>query len=345
MQVDSRRDHSFRIPRPDLSVRLGTPNACATCHAERGPRWAAERVAEWRHDTSAIGFQRFASAFAAVEAGRPEARKELNEVAGDSSQPAIARATALAEIAAQDDRTTLDVLSRGLNDRSPLVRLGAVEGATRLSPGRRAAFVAPLLGDSMMVVRIEALPFGSGAGVQSSAQQAAFERVASEYIASQQFNADRADARTNLGTFYAQLGDLSRAETELRKAIRLDPFFLPAYVNLADVFRASTARDPEAEEVLRAGLALAPSDARLRHALGLALIRLHRLEEARAELQRAAALEPRNVRFGYVYAVALHSTGRNKESIAELRRVLAIDPEDRDALVALSVYQGPSGVR
>ena len=197
----------------------------------------------------------------------------------------------------------------------------------------------------MMAVRLEALPFGSGGAFQSSAQRAAFERVTSEYIASQQFNADRADARTSLGTFYAQLGDLSRAESELRTAIRLDPFFPPAYVNLADVFRASSTRDPEAEEVLRAGLARAPSDASLRHALGLALVRLHRLDEARSELQRAAALDPRNVRFGYVYAVALHSTGRNSESIAELRRVLALDPEDRDVLTALKVYTAASGTR
>ncbi len=32
MDVDPRRDHSFRIPRPDLSVKLGTPNACTRCH-------------------------------------------------------------------------------------------------------------------------------------------------------------------------------------------------------------------------------------------------------------------------------------------------------------------------
>ena len=35
MMVDARRDHSFRIPRPDLSVRLGTPNACTACHIDQ----------------------------------------------------------------------------------------------------------------------------------------------------------------------------------------------------------------------------------------------------------------------------------------------------------------------
>ncbi|MEL6895317.1 MAG: multiheme c-type cytochrome, partial [Planctomycetota bacterium] len=32
MAIDTRRDHSLRVPRPDLSVKLGTPNACSACH-------------------------------------------------------------------------------------------------------------------------------------------------------------------------------------------------------------------------------------------------------------------------------------------------------------------------
>ena len=34
MAVDPRRDHSLRIPRPDLSVQHGTPNACTQCHID-----------------------------------------------------------------------------------------------------------------------------------------------------------------------------------------------------------------------------------------------------------------------------------------------------------------------
>lgn len=34
MHVDPRRDHSLRIPRPDLSVKHSTPNACSQCHID-----------------------------------------------------------------------------------------------------------------------------------------------------------------------------------------------------------------------------------------------------------------------------------------------------------------------
>jgi Tfp pilus assembly protein PilF len=346
MKVDSRRDHGFRVPRPDLSVALGTPNPCASCHADRGAQWAASQITAWRSgDTSAIGFQRFAAAFAAADEGKVDARHLLSEVAGDTTQPTIARATALAELTASGrDRDAINVLSRGLYDRSALVRLGALQGLALADPSQRSRLATPLLSDSMRAVRIAATQLQAGAAFASSDQQAAFERGSREFVSSQLYDADRADARTNLGTFYAELGDLSRAESELKAAIRLDPFFPPAYVNLADVFRAQqTARDPEAEQVLRSGLTKAPTSAALHHALGLVLIRLHRLDDARSELQRAARLDSTNVRFGYAYAVALYSTGKAKSSIAALERLLTLDENNRDVLAALASYHREQG--
>jgi predicted Zn-dependent protease len=344
MKVDPRRDHSFRVPRPDLSVTLGTPNACASCHADRGAKWAASQITAWRSgDTSAIGFQRFAAAFAAVDAGKADARQMLREVAGDTTQPAIARATALAELTASD-RDAINALSRGLYDQSPLVRLGALQGLSLAEPSQRSLLTTPLLSDSMRAVRIAATQLQAGTAFASSEQQAAFQRASREFVMSELYGADRADARTNLGTFYAELGDLSRAESEFQAAIRLDPFFPPAYVNLADVFRAQqTARDPEAEQVLRSGLAKVPTSAGLHHALGLVLIRLHRLDDARSELQRAARLDPTNVRFGYAYAVALYSAGKAKESIAALEHLLTLDENNRDVLAALASYHREQG--
>ena len=183
----------------------------------------------------------------------------------------------------------------------------------------------------------------AGAAFVSSEQQAAFERASREFIAAQQYDADRADARTSLGTFYAELGDFGRAQSELEAAIRLDPFFSPAYANLADVYRAQTQRDPDAERVLRSGLMKAPASAALHHALGLVLVRLHRLNEARTELQRAAQLDPNNVRFGYAYAVALYSAGKAKSAIAALEHLLALDENNRDVLAALASYRTEQG--
>ena len=47
MVIDERHDHSMRVPRPDLSLKLGTPNACGQCHHDNGPEWAAQWVENW----------------------------------------------------------------------------------------------------------------------------------------------------------------------------------------------------------------------------------------------------------------------------------------------------------
>ena len=119
----------------------------------------------------------------------------------------------------------------------------------------------------------------------------------------------------------------------------LEPFFVPAYVNLADFYR-TRGRDADGEAILRGGLKITPKSAILHHALGLALVRMKRTGEALGELERATALEPGNARFAYVYAVALHSTGKPDAAIAGLKKTLAAHPDDRDVLEALaSFYQ------
>ena len=47
MVVDSRRDHSFRVPRPDISDSLGTPSVCGSCHEGKTARWALAQLQAW----------------------------------------------------------------------------------------------------------------------------------------------------------------------------------------------------------------------------------------------------------------------------------------------------------
>jgi Tfp pilus assembly protein PilF len=341
MVVDPRHDHSLRVPRPDLSVKLGTPNACNSCHSNRDARWAVAQVVQWYgHDPQ--GFQRFAAAFAAANAATLDAQAQLRAIAADASHPAIARATALAQFNAPLSPTARDTLAAALRDRSPLIRLGALQSLAGAPPESRVQFAAPLLSDPLQAIRIEAVSLLAPVPPDqlSAAQRAAFERASTEYIASQRYNADRAEARVNLGTFYGNRGEAAKGEEQITAAIGLDPHFIPAYVNLADLYRAR-GRDAESESILRNGLKITPKNAMLHHALGLALVRLKRSDAALSELERATVLDPGNARFAYVYAVALHSTGKPDLAIAKLEKTLLDHPNDRDIIAALaSFHQG-----
>ncbi len=345
MLIDPRHDHSLRVPRPDQSVALGVPNACTRCHADRKADWAAATARTWYgHD--AAGYQRFAEAFRAAETGAGAAARQLTAISRDGLQPAIARASALAQLPGDFGRSpaNVDAVRQALGDADPLVRRAAVTALESLPPDHRSALAAPLLSDPARLVRIEAARVLASVRPETldQASRAAYERAASEFVAVQRTNDDRPESRTNLGTYFAARGQGAAAETELRAALALDPTFVPAYVNLADIYRAEQ-REPDVRRVLAEGLTAVPDDASLHYAVGLALVRAQRMAEGLRHIERAAVRAPENVRFVYTYAVALHSTGRGREAIAVLEKALQRRPSDRDVLVALVTFNRDQG--
>ena len=347
MVIDPRHDHSLRIPRPDLSVTLGTPNACTSCHTQRDARWAATRMTAWFGGTTALGpHERLAMALSAADSGALDAQPRLSALAADATQSTIARATGLAEVSFPRTSAALTALANGLRDTSALVRLGALQSVAQFPVASRLSMVTPLLSDPMKSIRVEAAQVLAAvpADQMSVEAQPAFERAAAEYVEVQRYNADRAEARVNLGTFLAERGDFVGAETELRSAIRMAPSSIPAYVNLADVYR-TLGRDAAGERLLRDGIAGAPRSGVLHFALGLALTRLNRGDSALREFARAAGLEPGNARFAYVHAIALHSAGRVDAAIASLKSALTAHPGDGDILAALAKFYEARGER
>jgi len=304
MVVDPRHDHSFRIPRPDRTVSLGTPNACNQCHTDRKAEWAAAEIRK-RYPDPKPGFQGFAEAFAAADRGDPSATMPLVQVAANLDESAIARASAIARLARLPSENALFAAEAGLKDPSPLVRRASIAVYEQLPPLRRQA-VMPLLADPSRIVRMQAArslaPLADDAF--DATTLAAFQAASAEFIAAERFNADRPEHRTNLGGFLAERGEQAAAEAEYQAALRLDQRFVPAWANLADLRRLQ-GRETEAEATLREGLKLVPDAAALHHALGLSLVRQQRRAEALLELKRATDLEPDNPRYKYVYDIAV----------------------------------------
>jgi Flp pilus assembly protein TadD len=343
MVVDRRHDHSFRIPRPDLSVKFGTPNACNDCHADKSPEWAAATVEGW-HGPNRKGFQTYAETFHAAWNDRADGPGLLAAVAGDRNAPAIARASALVELGARLSPSNITLARTGLTDPDPMVRIGALDMLEGVPANQLWPLASPLLSDPSRGVRIRAASLLAAvpASSQTAGDRERFDRAASEFIAAQRFNADRPEARSTLGSFLARRGRTSEAEAEYKAALRLSPQFAPAAVNLADLYR-QLGRDTEGETALRAAITTSPRDAALHYALGLTLTRLKQAEAALAEFSRAAELEPGRVRYAYVHAVALHSAGRGNEAISVLKESLAKHPNDRDTLMALISFSRETG--
>jgi predicted CXXCH cytochrome family protein len=345
MGVDARRDHSLRIPRPDLSATVGVPNACDHCHADRPAEWAA-RALDGRIPDRDASQARFATAVAAGRRGDPAAAGELARMAGDTALAPIRRATALSLLATQAPSRTGDAIARGLRDPEPLVRIGAIQALEALPAASVEALAAPLLDDPVAAVASEA----AGALVRSGAtpagpdREAPYARADAIWSRVQRLNTDHSSAWVNLGDLHAARGRAVEAEAAYRKALDLDPADRSAYVNLADLQRA-LGRDDLAERTLGGALAILPEAPELQHATGLLRIRQGRMDEALELLGRAAAGRPADARFAYVYAVALWSSGDRQNALEELRRGVTQHPYDRDLLAALTAYSLEIGRR
>jgi predicted CXXCH cytochrome family protein len=343
MVVDQRHDHSIRIPRPDLSVKLGTPNACNNCHADRSAQWAADAIERW-HGPVRKGFQNYAEAFQASWTDRADAPALLAMVAASPTAPAIARASALSELHSRVSPTNVELARKGLADPDPMVRVAALDMLDGLPGDRIWSLVSPLLSDPGRGVRIRAVSILAAVPVanQPAADRGAFDRAVAEFVAAQRLNADRPEARSTLGNFYARRGLTADAKSEYEAALRLSPQYVPAAINLADLYR-QLGRDGDGEIVLRTALASSRQDAGLHHALGLALTRQKRRDDALDEFRTASDIEPDRSRYAYVYAVALHSAGRIDESIEVLKKNLARHPDDRETMSALVTFSRDAG--
>lgn len=342
MVVDPRRDHSFRIPRPDLSSQLATPNACNSCHTQESTQWAADAIARRyglpRHDPT------FGEILHAVRQGRPGSVSALTSLARDAAQPSIVRATAMQQLRLYPVASTLETLQSYFSAGDPLLRLAAVNGLEMLPPAQVAPLATPFLGDPVLAVRLDAVRLAAAAPANAlgPGQRERLLAAIGEFQKVQRENADTPAAWMNLGNLYASIGDTAAAAGAYQSALRLDENFVPAYVNFADL-KSRGGDNTMAIALLRSAPQEAQQNAALQHALGLALIRERRYEEALSVLQNAAQAEPDNVRYAYVHGVALHDTGDQKAGIAVLKQALQLHPGDRTLLEVLAAYAVESG--
>ena len=168
MGVDQRHDHSFRIPRPDLSVSMGTPNACNQCHADKEAAWADEHVRSW-YGRPPQGYPQFAEALGAVRHGRVDAASLSLKLAMDPAQPAIARATALSSMGAGMNRNSMMLVQQALNDEDPLYQAGRL-AALESAPVQQRILGSPAVWDEVRSVRVQAARLMAGFPVDHISQ-------------------------------------------------------------------------------------------------------------------------------------------------------------------------------
>jgi len=345
MVIHARQDHSLRVPRPDLSESLGSPNACTQCHKDKQPAWAANAMDNW-YGKAWRERPSYGPTLHAVTTQGASALPRLLDLARNPAAPAIIRATAATLAQPHAGPGTLQAAREMLQDPDPSVRIAALGMVAPMDPANRVLSASPLLSDPVRGVRIEAA--NTLADVPDSqlpeGRRAARAAALQEYENALALEADWPAGSVNLGNLRLRQGRGDEAVAAFERAIRLDPKFAGGYVNLSDALR-QLGREAEGEKALRQGLAVMPRDADLHHALGLLLIRKGDKPAAYRELADAARLAPDNVRYAYVNAIALNAEGKRGDALAALRGAEKRHPNNLEILGALISISREAGDR
>jgi Tfp pilus assembly protein PilF len=145
---------------------------------------------------------------------------------------------------------------------------------------------------------------------------------------------DNADARGLLGAECLFMGRLAEAAEHLEKAVRFNPRFAAAHVNLG-IVRTAQENPDEAAAHFRQALSINPLDARTLVRLADVLQKQGRLEDAAAAGRRAASLAPGEARAYFGLGMTLARLGRFEEAEGSYRQALRLSPDSVETMVNL----------
>jgi len=359
MEIDKRRDHSIRVPRPDLTVKYGTPNVCNRCHTKphESAQWAADRIVEW------FGPKRpddphYAEAFALARKGEPAGFELLKEAIERPENSEIVRATAIELLQRYPTPESAKIRREALSDPSALVRASAVRSfATDASDPQELVTklvkdVGPLLDDNTRAVRMAAANrlVADAGNLANSEFRGSLDEAVKEFREGQSVQLDRAQSNRNLGNLALQLGDPVAAAESLRTAIRTEPYLTgprtelsqlldllatdPAQAAVAEKAKATPEeirrlREEEADLLAR-DAKLLPNDAAVRYMRGRLLYLLDQQDESRQDFIKACELAPNEYEYWLWLALICEKQERWEQSVKALQRMAQLRPEAED---------------
>jgi predicted CXXCH cytochrome family protein len=340
MGNDFRRDHSFRVPRPDQSAQFGTPNACNDCHGDRSAEWAALAVEEW------YGQERpahYSDALLKADAGQTSQNIDLRELIFDAEQPEIIRATAVWYVGRYPGEDAAEILGEAIQSDSPMIRTSAARAMEHLSPEIRLPLLEGALADSVRSVRIAAGQQLTGFALHDLSPDARdpFENAMQEYRAYLEINRYFPQGQMNLARYYEDQGEAGKAMDAYRGTLERDPYFTPARVNLAYLHN-SIGENDQAEELLRTVIDQEPEFGDAYYSLALLLAEEQRMEEAIGYFEQAAELLAGQSRVFYNLAIANQTVNRPQQAEAAYLQAIELDPQNGDyryGLITLYMQQ------
>jgi len=345
MGNDFRRDHSFRIPRPDQSEKYGTPNACTGCHDDKTNQWAANFIKKKFGNKRAPHFSDKLLLSSQSNLNQSQ-RNQLDAFINDLTYPEIARATVIENL---DYYTTeqYEALFIALKNSSAQVRYHALMKFRNLAPQERVSIALECMKDPVKLVRIGAaqLLIGFDENTLSGIDKQNFIAARSELETMLFTNADFSTGRFQLADYYFQNNDINNAIKHYEMALQKDSLLLPVYSNLATSYSLNNDFE-NASKTLEKWIVLDVENSRPHYLKGLLNFESNNNEIAISELKIAIKLNPSDTRSMYNLATYYFQDSKDLSQAEKyIKNALKIDVgnSDFEYLLAL-IYQGQGKV-
>ncbi len=333
MGNDLRYDHTFRVPRPDLSVKYGTPNACNNCHTDKTATWTANAITKWYGPNRVYHF-----AEDLIPASKADANSEghIMHLLNDTATPAIIKATALYYLKDINTNNSAQTLIKNLQNKNAQIRYQALRSLANFPVEVWLNVIGPSLSDKVRAVRIAAadLLITVPSSLVPSPYYPAFIKAKNELETYTLYQSDFASGDAMAGDYYLKLADYYNAEKFYVRGLQKDTAMNYARLNLSVVYNA-TGKNNEALKVLQDALLTDPKNDRIYFNMALLYNEMKNTVKAEESLAKAVALKSQNPRVYYNYGLMMQKNGNTKKALAMLEKGLNLSPLDADLNYAL----------
>jgi protein O-mannosyl-transferase len=143
-------------------------------------------------------------------------------------------------------------------------------------------------------------------------------------------------ADNNLADYYLTETRTEEARAPVLEALRLNPYYPEAHVNLATILRR-TGQMGESERQYQEAIELQPINPSAHAGYGALLLQEGRAGEAAGEFARVVELQPEDADGRYNLGRVLVATGRFDQGVAQLNEAIRLRPDYADAHHSLAV--------
>jgi len=340
MGNDFRRDHSFRIPRPDQSVEFGTPNACTGCHTDQSDEWAADNIIAWYGDKRPEHYSD-ALLLTTVDQITAEEQALIQTFINNPLEPFLTRATAIDNYTFNYSENDFEALVKATKDDAAMVRYKALMKFMQAAATDRHTLGIQHLDDPARIVRIAAaqLTLDMDASTLLPEQRSFYKRAQKDHMAMLKSNLDFPLGRLQFGDYYFRKDLVEKAIEQYEMALKMDSLLTLVYPNLATAYSRLNMTD-QALATLNTLLALDNQYGRGYYLRGLLQYQLNNESEAIHDFGRSIELDRSNFRAYYNLATLYYQKKEFSKAEKIISDGLAVFPASSDGKYLLAlIYQ------